>query len=178
MLPPVMSNLAKSVFDQTPCPFNVDWAWWVEQRLQKMKINGLVKMINQSKKIDQNYIDGYMPKFKWAYRENPIDISGCDWFFGIIQNLKGGEFNWFLWEKIVKIPESDIDLVHQAMLKSVNRFNTNLSYILAIYEYDREDLEQRVKESMPNYSHIDIDNAQYTVSDNIKKNWDYIKGKL
>lgn len=177
MTHPVLSSLAKSVFDQTPCPFTVDWAWWIEQRLQIMKINGLVKMINQSAKIDQDYIDGYMPKYRWAFREYVVDISKCDWWFGIIQVLQG-TFAWSMWNEIVKIPMNDIDMVHSAILKSINCSNYHVAYAMSIYWSERTAIEAKVAEAQPTITNSDIQTEIYQVSETTKSKWSEIRNKL
>jgi len=137
----VMSTLARKVFDQTSIPQDIIWAWWVEQRLQKMAINGLVKMIQSSKKLEINYIDGYLLKYKWSYRDTNLVISGHGWAFSVIQEI-GEDFDWGLWSKIVQLKAEYFEIFSEAIGTALARGISNLSYAMAIYESEVFHLEQ------------------------------------
>jgi hypothetical protein len=97
-----MSTLARKVFDQVEMEENLINSFWVEQRLQKMQINGLVKMIQGSPKKDLKYIDGYLPRYKWAFRPIELDISGCFDIYCLLQQFDQ-DFPWGKWEELSQI---------------------------------------------------------------------------
>lgn len=170
----VMSKLARKVFDQTKIPKDLLWAWWVEIKLQKMSIGGLVKMINQSKRIDMKYIDGYMPKYKWSYREDQIDISKFAWLYTMIQSL-GNDFNWGLWSELVLIKPEYCEIFYDAIEETVARNIDNLSYVLEIY---KGQINKVVDQIINTITFDDIDVGQKTISSLSKEKWSNVKELL
>jgi len=172
----VVSSLTRKVFDQISCPQNVDWAWWIEQKLQKMQINGLVKMIQQSKKMDMKYIEGYLPKFKWAFRKNSINISHCDWLFCFIQSLDV-DFNWNIWEQLVQIKTDDMKIFQESMNIAFSRNNSNLNYILAIFFDKRYEFYQKIEELRNNITSFEEEEKKEITDKSIQK-WNNLKDLL
>jgi hypothetical protein len=129
-----MSVLARKVFQQTNLPLCIQNVWWVEQRLQKYQINGLVAMINKSKKMELDYIDGYDKHgmYCWAHRGDQISIDKFDWLFQILQGLSC-DFSWSAWRDLVIVDPLHMDLfiesVHAARINNTE----NIQYIMAIY---------------------------------------------
>jgi hypothetical protein len=172
----VMSQLARKVYEQTLIPNDLSWAWWVELRLQEVKINGLVKMINGSKKNDQKYIDGYINKYKWAFRENILNISDKAWFFSAVQFLEQ-DFSWNLWSKIVQIPIEHIDIIMESINIGISYNKPFLPYILAIYEskiHEQNLLVETQKEAIDNQ--VDMSFKKVIRTEAVKLKWDCIKG--
>lgn len=128
----VMSTLARKVFDQTELDITVVNAWWVEKKLQAMQINGLVKMIRESRKADPSYIDGYVLKYKWAKRINPINIDECMWIFEVIQNFNV-DFPWGMWQELKTVDVKHVDLFVDAVKYTANSGVNSLPYAMAIY---------------------------------------------
>lgn len=126
----VMSNLAFSVFEEVDLPMTLEVVWWIEQRLQHMRINGLIKMINSSKSKDIKYIDGYLPKYKWATRPEKQDITGHLWIFELLQ-ITQQNFAWNLWTEFIKI--NDILLFRESVLTAI-KFGAGAAYALSIYK--------------------------------------------
>lgn len=137
-----MSTLARSVFDQTCIDCTLVNAWWVECMLQTLKINGLVKMINGSKCNDVSYIEGYLPKYKWALRPQKLDIDKCAILFEIIQ-ITEQDFSWGCWSELVTV--SDIVLFKECILTAV-RFGAGLSYALTIYKNKEMQSKQKMND--------------------------------
>lgn len=140
----IISTLARKVFDQTDIPQDLTWAWWVELKLQLMRINGLVKMINASKKIEKGYIDGYLPRYKWSFRpENErLKIGGFAWFYSLIQNLSE-DFNWGDWSTIITISEDDVELISECIGASIAYSKPYMAYMLAIYKSQLQEIHQK-----------------------------------
>jgi len=169
----IMSNLARKVFDQTDIPYEIPWAWWVEKKLQHMRINGLVQMIQKSKELDRTYIDGYLPMYKWSFRKDGIDISKFAWLYSIIQII-GEDFNWGLWEQLVKIRPDHIEILMDAIHKSMARGISNLAYILKVYEGVLDELKSL--DIMP--SQVCIKMKDKNLSATVKKEWSELKDLL
>lgn len=71
--------------------------WFVERMLQIMKMNALVKMINQSKDLSPSYIEGYLPRFSWGKRkkEEQVDISKYKLEYLKLSTTSPKDFSWF-----------------------------------------------------------------------------------
>jgi hypothetical protein len=120
------------VFDQTQLPRDTDTSWWVEVMLQRMKINGLVKMINSSKKLDTKYIEGYASRYKWAYRQDGFDISSSyeAWLL-LCGDYFIDPFPWVSWYDIVLM--SNIPLLKESISRSIKSGVRHSSYLAKIY---------------------------------------------
>ncbi len=128
----IMSSLARKVFDQTDLFVRIDNAWWVERRLQQMQINGLVKMINQSKKKEVDYIDGYAPKFGWASRTGGgLNIADYIWLYELVQCLDV-DYPWGMWGDLLSINLGDINAFKEASHLAKQYGKNNLPYVLTI----------------------------------------------
>lgn len=164
-----MSDLARKVFEQTDLEINYNNAWWVEQKLQFMRINGLVKMINTSKKLELSYIDGYLPKYKWSFRKSVLDISSSEWVYGMIQGAD--DFNWGYWSNLVLVEYYHILAEAIGIAKAVGIFN--IPYIFAIYNDKLRDLLVRKE-----FFTMDLVNEVKNMSDITIEEWEQIKDNL
>lgn len=142
----ICSSLTRKVFEQTSLNQTIDTAWWVEQKLQLMKINGLVKMVQGSPNLGTRYIDGYLPKFKWALRpiHDMVSIEDHRWLFDILQNLVV-DFPWNLWRELSLIPETDAEMLMDSVYKARD-YSTSLNYVLSIYRADKTEIVSRIFE--------------------------------
>ena len=138
------STLTGSVFNQTGLPFTFENAWWVERRLQFMRINGLVKMIENSKVKSPLYIDGYLPKYKWSYRPESerLNIDECLWIYDLLQ-VTQKSFGWDCWSDLVQI--KDFMLFKEAILTAI-KFGAGTSYAIQVYKSKMQDAENRMQE--------------------------------
>jgi hypothetical protein len=126
------SDLAKSVFDQTKLEYIPTTMWWVESMLQKLKIIGLVKMINSSKKIDLQYISGYLPRYKWANRSDGLDISSSyDTWYILCTEYFDDYFPWIAWQDMVLM--NNQSLLLSSIKKSLKSNVRHMSYLSKIY---------------------------------------------
>ncbi len=182
----ILSTLGRKVVDETDIMFigginYIDWAWWIECRLQIYRINGLVKMINNSAKMELDYIDGYHNKYKWALRPTTesIDISDFKWLFYFLQNLSQ-DFPWGMWKELIKISHHSVKYFEDA-LHIANRCNkANLNYVLAIYQSDikadikkNEELQKAIKNSS-----VVLPVTNKEVGNNKREEWNKIKDKI
>ena len=174
----VMSSLCRKVFQQVELEENLINAFWVEKRLQTMQINGLVKMIQQSRKFDIEYIDGYLPRFKWAFRPIPLDISGCFDIYCLLQQFSS-DFPWGTWVEIVDI--KDINLFSECITFSVNNYKP-LAYTIAMYQgknsqqlqYHQQVVNSLAIRNLQNF--ITIPNiAETQIEATIKDEWEKLK---
>lgn len=132
----ILSSLGRKVLDQTNIPEeNFDWYWWIERRLQTLRINALVQMINNSKKIDMDYIDGYVNKYKWGIRpaEEQLYIADHVWLFDMIQ-YTGVDFPWNVWAEFIKISPNHYDIVDKSIRAMFATPVRGHQYWLAIYK--------------------------------------------
>jgi hypothetical protein len=129
----VMSSLARKVYGEVKLLETIKNIEWVETRLQTMKINGLVMMINKSKKQDDiKYIDGYLPKYKWASRPDGVDISGHLWAVDFMQSLTV-DFPWGYWSNIITIAANEVQLFYESIKTAVTAGPGNLPYAWAVF---------------------------------------------
>ena len=173
----ILSTLGRKVFDQVNLDQTINNAWWVECRLQKMQINGLVKMIQSSRKKTIDYIDGYISKFKWSFRKDSIDILDCEELFYILQNLNE-DFPWGMWSDLILI--DDIFLLMECINIAKTRNKNNLSYIMAIYRGKKQEINNHTE--LINNAYIKsaqkIDMSDNTTSDSVIQTWNNLKGLI
>ena len=135
----VLSKLGRKILNQTKLPQdNLELMWWIEKRLQSIKINGLVKMINEAKTDDYNKIDKLAFKYGWSARDDIeiINISRHKWFFVDFIQRFDEDFSWDLWNKIVKISHKDklhMIIIREAMHIAIQK-GVNLAYVIAVFE--------------------------------------------
>lgn len=173
----IVSTLGRKVFDQVKLQETIINAWWIEKKLQLMQINGLVKMINNSKKDDLDYIDGYLPNFKWSFRKKPINIDNYEELFYLMQ-LLDEDFPWGHWSEIIEI--DDFKLFHECLsIASMNR-KGNLPYSLAIYKSKKREIinsNQYLNNSYIN-SAEKVKTPDNSLDNSIKLKWDEIKNRI
>jgi len=172
----ITSTLGRKVFDQVELRPTIENAWWVERRLQKMQINGLVKMIRSSKELRTDYIDGYISQYKWSFRNDSINIDNCEELFYILQ-LLSVDFSWGMWKDILMI--DDVGLLHQCIQTAVMNNKGNLSYSLAIYRSRKQELQNKMDEiSRYQIPSTQIIGTIHNVSIDLKDKWKEIKTKI
>lgn len=165
-----MSDLARSVFNQTQLPIDLNNQWWVECRLQEMKINGLVKMINGSRQQDLSYIDGYFFQYKWAHRPESINIESCkQLYFGVLQ-LFSMDFNWGLWSEIKGI--TDETLFVNSVLVAL-KYGAQVSYAISVYKSEIDQVKQKL-EIIQQHKFVEKEKAIRNISSETKSQWSKI----
>jgi hypothetical protein len=177
-----LSSLGRKVLDQTTIPQNdPEWLWWVERRLQSFRINALVQMIQNSKEMDREYIDGYVSRYRWGLRseEERIFIAEHEWLFYMVQQVRC-DFPWNLWTDFVRI--NNPEMVHRSINVMLN--NTAIrshSYWLGIYKSEQEhqnavnkEISVAVTKSQVNFS---VQNDR-TITDQSIEKWNKLKGVL
>ena len=179
----ILSTLGRKVLNETNIPEDdIEWYWWIERRLQDARINGLVKMINGSSKMERNHIDGYWNKYRyWAARPQfeKIIISNHRWLFDLLQMLDF-DFPWGLWSDLINIPVSESEDFAKALYKSHCAGRGNLSYAMAIYRGERErkcKLQAEIDEQMQqNWELLDIKSNDF--DDSKRDEWENIKNNI
>ena len=173
----VTSTLTGSVFNQTDLPLTFENAWWVERRLQFMRINGLVKMIESSKVKSPLYIDGYLPKYKWSYRPESerLNIDECLWIYDLLQ-VTQKSFGWDCWSELIGI--TDFMAFKEAILVAV-KFGAGASYAIQVYKSKLQDVELRMQEVQ---KHL-IQPEHYVpltreISSSSRETWESIRGLI
>lgn len=177
----ICSDLAISVFDQTNLLRDTYHAWWVELALQSMKINGLVKMINGSRSLDIEYIEGYIPKYKWALRKDVLPIHNHGWFFEYIQGINIPCFSWGAWSKIVSLDISDIEYVEKGIYAANAQGVTDLNYILKVAMGIKQQQLQNheIQQAKLNQSKITVEQAFHSAIDNkTKQMWKEVRNLI
>lgn len=137
-----MSDLARSVFVQTNLDFDLKMAFWVEQKLQQMKVNAVVKLINGENLKDINSFEQKVKNFSYAFRSVPLSIKNSLWFYEYFQCLNN-TFRWSLWEDIIKFDVKDFSFLEESLLIAFNRNIFSLDYILKIAKEKREENEKK-----------------------------------
>lgn len=143
------SDHARNCLDQCPTldQLNPEHVFFVERMLQVMKINGLVKMINQSKKHDDmNYIAGYVNKFAWAKRlktqQREINPYLTVWLQ--FQNKLNSDFVWFEWDRLIEFFDKSHIIITSYSQEIPSNFGTFNEVIEAYYRVTSSKIEQNV----------------------------------
>lgn len=170
----VVSTLCRKVFDQVGLEENLLNAFWVEGRLQLMQINGLVKMIQGSKKLDIQYIDGYLARYKWAFRPVVLDIAGCFDIYCLLQQFDQ-DFPWGQWSELAAI--KNIEIFKECILFASQNFKP-LVYALAMYRGKVEELKNMsdiVNKAISNQSQIVVEPISEAERRHLDEEWNKMK---
>lgn len=170
----IMSTLCRKVFQQVSLDENLMNAFWVERRLQVMQINGLVKMIQQSPKNEIEYIDGYLPRYKWAFRPSVLDISKTFDIYCLIQQFDT-DFPWGAWEDLSKV--TDIITFKECILYASQNFKP-LSYAFAMYQSKTDMIEQcrqKVNHAMKPVEQIVVKAPSIEEREKLNTEWENMK---
>ena len=177
-----LSNLGRKVLEQTNIPQDdMDWLWWVEKRLQTFRINALVQMVQNSKQMDRDYIDGYAKRYKWGIRPETdrIFIADHEWLFYLIQQV-GVDFPWGLWSDFVRI--NDPELLSRSVNIMMNRSAIRShSYWVGIYKSEAnqscmslDEVKSALTKTNQKFEQVD----KKEISSDCIKTWEVLKGAI
>ena len=172
-----MSSLARKVFDQVELEDNFLNAWWVERRLQYMKIIGLVKWIQSSKKKEIEFMDPMAARYSWATRDEEMIIGDHFWVYELVQGLQE-DFPWNYWERVVALSVTDLKLLDSAIYIANSVFKGNLPYALAIFDRNKMELISRVEYTKQKVCDNFIPNNGKSVTVNAQNNWEQLKNLI
>jgi hypothetical protein len=163
----------------------------VELRLQTLRINGLVGLINEA--VNKGYyetqdIDSLIHRYGWSSREEHevTIISKHRWFFDEVIQCLGEHFPWNCWEEIVKIKRNNpihMMAIQQAMKVTLNKFGKgqgSLSYFLAVFKSTVSEMEQQASTMSKLTAKSDKQKVveQKNISAESVKNWSEIVDKI
>jgi len=153
------SDHARNCLDQIPTldQSNPEHVFFIERMLQVMKINGLIKMVNQSKKHDDmEYIAGYVNKFAWAKRlkAQQRDIRGYKELWFHFQNKLNSDFIWFEWDKLIEFFDKSNVIITSYSHELPAEFGTLQEVIEAYYRITSVKIQQDI--ALPKTDNISI----------------------
>mgnify|MGYP006908311327 CR=1 FL=1 len=165
-----MSTLCRSVFDQTNVEETIQNAWWVERRLQFMKINGLVKLIqSRYRGGDVSELDVFLKMYSWAVRPSELAIKDHVWFYDLIQGMD--DFTWGMWEKIVDLKFESMTFLKEARDICKSRNMGSISYMMAIFR----DEYTKTKNSLAQIDRYEIKQKTKSPTQKSIDKWDSLK---
>jgi len=166
----ITSDLANSVFQQTDLEPSVEYAYWVEQMLLRMQINGLVKMICETKIKSVSSMMKLFPKYKWSHRLDPLILNNLR-LFETLQISEGGNFNWGLWPQLLLVTDTE-DFKECIII--ANKYHAGLPYALKIHEGRQSLIVATVEKHRSLYYQLTEMNERSISKDTIK-HWHSIK---